>query len=45
MIDEIESVISPDDESDNDESEEEMLIYDMKGPNDDKSKNGMHFNM
>jgi len=36
--DEAESIISPDDESDN-ESEEEMLIFDMKRPNDDKSKN------
>ncbi|XP_050424981.1 nonsense-mediated mRNA decay factor SMG5 [Adelges cooleyi] len=35
--DEAESVISPDDESD--ESEEEILVFDMKGPNDDKSKN------
>jgi len=39
-IDEAESIISPDDESD-DESEEEMLIFDMKRPNDDKSKNGL----
>ncbi|XP_015380477.1 PREDICTED: uncharacterized protein LOC107174153 [Diuraphis noxia] len=38
--DEAESVISPDDECDeSDESEEEMLIYDMKRPNNDKSKN------
>lgn len=36
--DEAESVISPDEESDNNESEEEMLIFDVKGPNDDKSK-------
>lgn len=31
--------MSPDDESD-DESEEEILIFDIKVPNDDKSKNG-----
>lgn len=37
----MESVISPEEDTDGDESEEEMLIFDMKGPNDDKSKSGM----
>lgn len=39
-LEEAESIISPDDESD-DESEEEMLIFDIKVPNDDKAKNGI----
>lgn len=45
VLDEAESVISPDEGSDDDESEEEMLIFDMKESNDDKSKNGMYLSI